>query len=152
FRRHEPVQARSGARLYVLGRFTRRHWLPVGAAAILLIVLTAGTAAIAWQAQRTVEQAERANVIKEYLVRVFEASDPRIASDRPRGEMTARELLDIGTGRIDEEFADRPELHIELLGLTAGIYRELGEVDRYAELHRLHIERARQHYGELHPI
>jgi eukaryotic-like serine/threonine-protein kinase len=152
FRRHEPVQARSGARLYVARRVLRRHWLPIAAATSVFVALTAGLLGIAWQAQQAREQAARATVIKDYLAQVFAASDPRIASDKPRGQVTARELLDIGTARIDEEFAGRPDLHIELLGLTAGIYRALGEFDRYAQLHQRQMDRARAAYGELHPI
>ncbi|HSK09716.1 MAG TPA: serine/threonine-protein kinase, partial [Vicinamibacterales bacterium] len=77
--RHEPVEARTGARAYVMRRFVRRHWLPVAAAAALFAALTVGATGIAWQARRAEEQAARATVIKDYLVRVFEASDPRIA-------------------------------------------------------------------------
>lgn len=150
--RHEPVQARSGARSYVARRFVRRNWLSLTAAAVVLASLVGGSIGIAWQARRAEEQAARATVIKDYLVRVFEASDPRIASDRPRGQITARELLDAATARIEEDFADRSDLKIELLGLTTGIYRELGEQERYLELHRRTMDLARAVHGDAHPI
>lgn len=152
FRHHEPVQARSGARTYVTRRFVRRHWRPVAAAALLFAALAAGLVGIAWQAERAEQEAARATAIREYLESVFKASDPRIASDQPRGQITARELLDLGAARIDGEFAGQPALRIELLDLTAGIYRELGESDRYADLHARAMALARQHYGEAHPV
>jgi eukaryotic-like serine/threonine-protein kinase len=149
--RHEPVQAQSGARLYVTGRLLRRHWLSMTVGASLILVLSVGLVGIAWQAQRAEAEAARATAIKDYLLQVFQASDPRIAAERPRGEITARELLDIATNRIDEEFADRPELRSELLGLSAGIYRELGENERYLALRERYMELLRALHGELHP-
>src|SRR6185503_17785398 len=50
--RHEPVQARAGARAYVLRRFARRNWLPLAAAAAVFVALLVGIAAALWQAQR----------------------------------------------------------------------------------------------------
>ena len=149
--RHEPVRAQSGARLYVAGRFLRRQWPAICVAATLFVALAGGLVGIAWQAQRAEAQAARATAIQDYLLRVFQASDPRIAAERPRGEITARELLDIATARIDEEFAALPELRGELLGLSAGIYRELGETQRYLALRERHLEVLQNLYGELHP-
>jgi eukaryotic-like serine/threonine-protein kinase len=149
--RHEPVLAQSGARLYVTGRFLRRHWPSISVGTTLFLVLSGGLVGIAWQAQRAEQQAARATAIQDYLLRVFEASDPRIAAERPRGQITARELLDIATARIDEEFAALPHLRGELLGLSAGIYRELGETERYLALRERHLEVLQGLYGELHP-
>jgi eukaryotic-like serine/threonine-protein kinase len=149
--RHEPVLAQSGARLYVAGRFLRRYWVSLAVGATMILVLSGGLVGIAWQAQHAQEQAARATAIKDYLLRVFQASDPRIAAERPRGQITARELLDIATARIDEEFAARPELHGELLGLSAGIYRELGETERYLALRDRHLEVLQGLHGDLHP-
>jgi tetratricopeptide (TPR) repeat protein len=83
---------------------------------------------------------------------VFRASDPRIASDKPRGEITAKELLDLGAARIEKDFSDQPELQIELLGLAADIYDNMAEDERYATLQKRRIELARGHYGPTHPI
>ncbi|MHA6203479.1 protein kinase domain-containing protein [Dyella soli] len=148
----EPVEAREGARLYVLGRFLRRYRWGVAAAAMLMLSLAAGLAGFAWQAGRAREQADRAEATKQFLVSVFNASNPTKAADRPRGQITAKELLDASSVRIDREFAGRPELQIELLGVTAQIYGELNEKDRYLTQHRRYIELARQFYGDLHPI
>ncbi|QDH71092.1 serine/threonine-protein kinase [Marilutibacter alkalisoli] len=146
-----PVAAREGARLYVLGRLLRRYRWPVAATATLLMTLTAGLVGTAWQARRAEQQAAQATAIRNYLVQLFKASDPRIASDRPRGQITARELLDIGSARLDSEFADRPELQLEMLGLTAEIYRALGERERYAALQASQVALARQLHGDHHP-
>jgi serine/threonine-protein kinase len=154
-RRHlerRPVLARDDAYGYAARRFLRRHWLPVGAAAALFAMMAAGTLGIAWQARLARAEAERATVVKEHLLQIFAASDPRIASDTPGGAITARELLDASTARIDRDFATRPELRIELLGVAAGIYRELGETARYQALHRQQMALVTRHHGPLHPL
>jgi serine/threonine-protein kinase len=106
---HEPVQARMGTRAYTLRRFLRRNRMPLSAAALVVLALVAGIAGVAWQARRAQGEAARATATKDFLVSVFRTSDPRIAADKPRGETTARELLDRGAARIETEFADQPE-------------------------------------------
>lgn len=150
--RHEPVQARSGARAYMFGRFLRRRWLPLSAATAVFAALAVGVAVALWQAQRARIEAGRATATKEFLVSLFRASDPRIAQDKPRGEITAKQLLDLGSARIEKEFATQPELQIELLGLTAGIYGELADEERYATVQKRRIELARAYYGPTHRI
>jgi eukaryotic-like serine/threonine-protein kinase len=148
----QPVVAREGARLYVFGRFVRRYrWAAAGVAA-LIVTLAAGLAGTAWQARRAEIEAARATVTKDFLRSIFRASDPRIASDKPRGEITARQLLDLGSERIEKEFSGQPDIQIELLGLTAAIYGNLYDEERYAAMQKRRIELARAHYGSTHPI
>jgi eukaryotic-like serine/threonine-protein kinase len=150
--RHEPVEARSGARAYVARRFLRRHWFPLSAAAALFLVLLAGLTGVAWQAHRTTLEAAHAAATRDFLIAMFKASDPRIAQDKPRGQISARELLDASIGKIDSDFAGDPPTQIDLLGVATDIYRELGEEQRYEDLHRRHLAAARRYYGEQHPV
>lgn len=148
----KPVIAREGARLYVFGRFVRQYrWAAAGVAA-LIVTLAAGLAGTSWQARRAETEAARATVTKDFLFGIFRASDPRIASDKPRAEITARQLLDLGSERIEKEFSGQPDLQIELLGLTAAIYGNLYDEQRYAAAQKRRIELARAHYGSTHPI
>ena len=82
---------------------------------------------------------------------MFRASDPRIAQDKPRGQVTAKELLDLNTPAIERNFAGDPDTEIDLLGVVASIYRELDDQPRYQKLHQQQIELARRSVGELHP-
>ena len=103
------------------------------------------------QARNAELQATRANATKDFLVRVFRASDPRIAQDKPRGQVTAKELLDLNTPEIEKQFVADPDTEIELLGIAASIYRELDDQPRYEKLHKEQTDLARRLYGELHP-
>jgi serine/threonine protein kinase/tetratricopeptide (TPR) repeat protein len=152
FLRHEPVQARAGARAYVLRRFLRRNWLPLSAVAAVCLALTVGIAAALWQATRAEVQAGRATATKDFLVDLFRASDPRLAQGGIRSNITARQLLDLGSTRIEKEMSAQPELQIELLGLTAQIYDDLGDDERYSAIQKRRVELARAHYGPAHPI
>ena len=149
--RGDPVAAREGARMYTLGRTLRRHRIFVASGAAVILALSAGAVGMAWQAHGARVEAARATAIKDFLLGVFKASDPRIAADRPRGQTTARELLDAGSARIESEFDTQPDLKIELLGTVASIYGELGETDRYKELQKKQVDLARSRYGDTHP-
>jgi eukaryotic-like serine/threonine-protein kinase len=149
--RHEPIEARHIGTLQLLGKLLRRHRLGASFAAVLLIVLTAGISGVLWQAREAKQQARRAEAVKEFLIGVFEASDPRIASDTPRGQITARQLLDLSVPRIEARFADDPEVQIELLRTAADIYRELGEIAAADTLQERQLALVRRHYGPLHP-
>ena len=150
--RSEPVSARDGARWYVAGRFVRRHRWSVLAAVLLTATIFAAAGGIAWQGHIAKQEAARASAVKDFLVRVFRASDPRVASDKPRGQITAKELLDGSVGRIEGEFSGQPELRLELLGLTMEIYGYLGDDERYEALMKRRVSLARRLYGEHHPI
>lgn len=154
-RRHlrgEPVHAREGARWYVFGCFMRRYRMAATSVAVLMLALAAGLAGTTWQARRAEREAARATATKDFLLGIFSANDPRIATDKPRGEITARELLDIGTARIERDFAGQPELQIELLGTTAAIYGNLSDEERYAAVQKRRMQLARAHYGPAHPV
>lgn len=130
YRNHLPVQARRGTWTYTAGRALRRHRAAAVAGAIALVVLIGGSGAVAWQARVAQAEAARATAVKNFLLQVFKASDPRLPSDTPRGAITARALLDAGAARIESDFRGQPELQIELLGVVSGLYRELGETAR----------------------
>ncbi len=154
-----PVVAHPPSRGYRARKFIQRHRGGVAATVLFLLALFAAFGIALWQAKvardaaRTAErEAARANATKDFLLRVFRASDPRIAQDKPRGEITAKELLDLNAPRIDKDFASDPDTQIELLGVTASIYRAFDDQGRYQALHRQQSELARKRYGDLHPI
>lgn len=152
FLRHEPVRAREGARAYVFQRFLRRNWLPLSMAALVFAALVAGMIGINVEANHARREAARATAAKDFLISIFEASDPRIASDKPRGQVTAKELLDASAGRIHEQFRDDPDTQIALLGTVMEIYDLQNDVERSQALRRQQVDVARATYGELHPV
>ncbi|MGH8311575.1 MAG: tetratricopeptide repeat protein, partial [Steroidobacteraceae bacterium] len=147
----DPVAARGDARLYVLGRFVRRYRWAVTAVAALIATLSIGIAAAMWQAERANREAQRATATRDFLLSVFRESDPRIARDRPPGEITAKELLDASVDRIEKEFASDPETQLTLLALASEIYGYWADEPRFMELLAKRTELARRHFGPTHP-
>jgi serine/threonine-protein kinase len=120
-----PVAAHPPSRAYRARKFVQRHRGGVAATFLFLLALVAAFGIALWQAKVARDaahtagrEAARANATKDFLLRVFRASDPRVAQDKPRGEITAKELLDLNAPRIDKDFASDPDTQIELLGVT----------------------------------
>ena len=145
------VNARGDARLYVFGRFVRRHRLAVTSVVALIVTLCGGIAAALWQAERANREAQRATATRDFLISVFSESDPRIARDRPAGEITAKELLDASVDRIEKEFASDPETQLELLAVASEVYGLWADEPKFMELLKKRTDLARRHYGPTHP-
>ena len=136
--RREEKRAREVQEL--LARSKRRRTLTV--AAIVVLMLFCGTMAyqasrIAKAAAETNKEAERANreavranreaevaqLISQFMVDLFEVSDPAVT----RGNtVTARELLDQGAEKIREGLSEEPLIQARLMDTIGTVYRNLG--------------------------
>ncbi len=142
-RRHldgSPVLARRGSRIYRLGKLLSRH--RVAAALSALVVLALAMLAITAVAasrrlarerdatahERDVAARERdtARATTDFLVKLFAASDPSEARGQ---EVTARELLARGAGRIDRDLAGQPGVQAALLDTLGRVHANLGLYD-----------------------
>jgi serine/threonine-protein kinase len=150
-RAHLPISARRISPATLSRKFVRRHRLGVAMSLLLLMALVGGSAGIAWQAVRAEREAQRATTIKDFLIGMFRASDPRIAADKPRGEITAKDLLDVSSKQIESGFAGQPDTQIELLRVIADIYRELDETHRSTALYVRETELAGRYHGSDNP-
>ena len=148
----ETVLARPDRASYRLRKLAGRHRVVLGASSAVLVAMLVATSVSLRQAHEAQRQTVRATATRDFLVSVFRANDPRLASDKPRGEVTAKDLLDSGSARIEKEFAGQPDLQIDLLGLTADMYDYLSDEDRYAATQQRRMVLARAYYGSTHPI
>ncbi|MEO8012260.1 MAG: hypothetical protein ABI650_11490, partial [Dokdonella sp.] len=119
-----PVLARRGQIGYRLRRFGwRNRWLIAGSS-LMLVLATAFTWRTVVAEQEAREQASVSNRVAEFLVSVFAASDSNINRSLTH-ELTAREVLDAGTARIDSELADQPRIRARLLEALGNAYRHM---------------------------
>jgi tetratricopeptide (TPR) repeat protein len=120
------VLARRGNLAYRAGKFLRRHRLAAGAAALLLVL----AAAFVWQLRaelaRTARERDKARQVQELLVSTLAAGDPLEGGG---ATLTAGEILDRASARLDSELADRPELLAPLLESVGRVYTSLGLFD-----------------------
>jgi serine/threonine-protein kinase len=141
-----PVAARQDSMIYRAGKFVRRHRVGVSAAAVAGAALLAGVAGTLWQARVARAEARTAGAVKDFLISLFQAAGP----DEARGrEITARELLEVGTRRLDSaSLTEQPEVRAEILGVLGTIHRDLGLYARSDSLFARAEEIQRRMWGD----
>ena len=132
-----------------LERSLRRRKLWAGAAGALSLV----AALAGFQAYRIAQEAERANRaaataerVSGLLVGLFETSDP---AESRGAEISAREVLERGAKRLEDELAGEPPILARLLGVLGRVYQNLGDYDRSEELLRKAIATGAAELPEL---
>ena len=118
-----PVAAQPDSRSYRIGKFVGRHRVAVGATAAAVVLLIAFTITLAVQARRIANERDKAAQIASLLADLFEVSDP---SEARGATLTAREVLDRGTARVEASLAEQPDLQVALLDVLARVYQNLG--------------------------
>jgi non-specific serine/threonine protein kinase/serine/threonine-protein kinase len=152
--KHEAVLAGPPSRIYRIKKYIRRHRLGMAAAAVMMIAILGGIAGTgigllkATRAEkRAIEEAKAAQAVSDFLVDLFEVSDPGEA----RGNtITAREILDEGAKKITEELSDQPEIQARLLVSLGNVYRRLGLFPQAQPLIKQSLEIRRRTLGDDH--
>ncbi|MFO7798723.1 MAG: serine/threonine-protein kinase, partial [Rhodohalobacter sp.] len=130
-----PVMARQGNFRYRTGKFIKRNTTTL--TAVFLLVFAVLFFSIYHVNQLTEErniaqtEAEKAQAVTDFLTGVFENASPYNQSN---AEITAREVLDIGTEYLNDQFVDQPEIKMSLLTSVGSIYNVLGSYDKAESL------------------
>jgi serine/threonine-protein kinase len=149
-----PVRAHRDSWRYRAGKFVTRNRAPVAALATVMALIVAFGATMGIQARRLAEERERAEArrlqaetVSEFLAGLFSSSDP----EESRGAtVTARELLDRGTKKVEAELSDQPETQAHLLDIIAEVYRELGLYEESVRLFESALAAQRRAFGDEH--
>lgn len=128
-----PVVARHDTWRYRAEKFVRRHAVGVATGSALALLLAAFAGVTAVQMRRLAqtqaiaeEERQRSGEMAQFLVGLFDDSDPRKA----RGEkMTAREILERGAERI-ASLKNQPEEQATLMETIGRTYLSLGAADK----------------------
>ena len=154
FRRGEPVLARPDSWAYRFAKFVARNKLAVGAATVTALSLAVGLAGALWQAgvardQATVARNEtiRATAVQDFLLDLFRANSVAQPDPVKARQTTARELLDLGATRVDENLKDAPEVRATVLDTLADMYQQLGMNAEAARQRRREIAALKQAHG-----
>jgi eukaryotic-like serine/threonine-protein kinase len=128
----EPVSAREGVRLYVLGRFLRRHRWMVAAGASVFLALAGALAVVSWQAHRVALERDiarraysREEAVRYYLTRMFRSS----VAGAQTGPTTAKAMLDRSAQRVLIEYRDDPYLAGKVVETLADLYGALEDYE-----------------------
>ncbi|NBB72611.1 MAG: tetratricopeptide repeat protein [Bacteroidetes bacterium] len=132
-----PVKARQTTRAYRFRKFIQRHRPGVAAAAAFVVLSIVFVTTLAWQQQQTAQQRDRAQAkaqeaerVTQFMMGLFEASDPEEALG---DTMTAQALLQRGV----EQAADlgrEPNVQARMYDVVGRIYQRRGQYDRAADL------------------
>ena len=108
-----------------LGAIEKRPLRRLKAAAAIVVAtsLIAGMALSLVGLARARREAVTAQATTDFLVRLFQASDPQEA---PTPEIRAREVLARGVARLRDELKDQPAIRARLLAVLGGIHGNLG--------------------------
>ncbi len=154
FLQHEPVMAGPPGAMYRLRKYVRRHKVGVTAGALVMAALIIGITGTtigllkAVKAERkALEEAETAQRVSDFLVDLFEVSDP---SEARGNSITAREILDEGAGKIEEQLQDQPRIQSRLMETMGRVYRNLGLYALAAPILEKSLSLKRKVYGEEH--
>ena len=109
----------------------QQRMVAVTVAAAIGMAITTGLAATAWfarieaeaQRNRAEAEAETAKQTTQFMVGLFEVSDP---GESLGNTITAREILDKGAERIETELTDQPAIQATLMDTMGTVYTSLG--------------------------
>jgi len=152
--KHEPVMAGPPSATYRLRKYVRRHKVGVAAVALVVIAVVIGITGTTFGLLKAVkaerlakEEAETAQRVSDFLVDLFEVSDP---SEAKGNSVTAREIMDKGAEKIEKELLEQPRIQSRLMETMGRVYRNLGLYSMAAPILEKSLALKRKVYGEEH--
>jgi serine/threonine-protein kinase len=140
-----PVIARPDSRSYLARKFIRRHRVGVGTAVVaagfvltFAAVMTVQRSRIRAQSARIAVERDRAEQVGKLLINTFASVSPGDSG------ITAQNILDSATARVDEKLSAHPEQRARLLFAMARSYDRLEITDRASELLKVSLAIRRQ--------
>lgn len=124
--RGEPVLARGDGPTYRLAKALYRHRVGFAASGLVLIAVLGGAVTSMLLAKRASEAAERARVVKEFVVDVFRVNERGDSGNSEVRQLPAEQLLERGARLIETKFPGQPHLQAELFGVVGGIFSDMG--------------------------
>ena len=122
----ERVLAQPDSLGYRLTKTLRRHRIGFAAAAAVLLAVLGGTAMSLVQAERASAAAERARLVKEFVIDVFKVNEHGQQGNAALRQLPVELLLERGAKLIDSRFKGQPSVQTELYGVVGGIFAGMG--------------------------
>lgn len=127
----KPIAAKSRSLGYVASKFLQRNRWAVGITTAIMVTAASATVfhidQIAAERDRVFQEAKKSAAVTKYLQSLFEITGP---NETQGEEITAQDVLDRGTRRLDAELADQPEIRARLLTSIGAVYDNLGLGDK----------------------
>ena len=150
--KNEPVAAGPPSAIYRMKKYVRRHRVGVAAAALVVLALIIGITGTSLGLLKAVkaekrarQEAETAQQVSDFLVGLFDVSDP---SEAKGNTITAREILDKGANKIEKELLEQPRIQARLMETIGRVYRNLGLYDMAESILERSLSIKRKFYGD----
>jgi serine/threonine protein kinase/Tfp pilus assembly protein PilF len=150
--RHEPVLASPPSALYRVKKYVKRHRIGVTAAAVVMVAIltgitgtTLGLLRAVKAEKKAVSEAETAKQVSGFLVDLFKVSDP---SEARGNKITAREILDRGSQKMEKELSGQPLIQARLMDTMGQVYQSLGLFNQALPLMKSALETRRNALGD----
>lgn len=127
--RGRPVLARGESMGYRIRKYLSRHRWSIAAGGAIVLVLVSALGVVAWQAQRALREAARAQAMQRFIAELFQD-----AGSSPNTPIDLRSLLDMGILRGEHSLARQPLARAELYGVVAQLRLSLGDYREADEL------------------
>jgi len=146
-----PVVARPDTLRYRGQKFFQRNRKAVSAA-LVVVLLAVGligfyTSQLANERDRAQQEAAKAEEVSNFLMGLFEVSDPSQAKGQT---VTARELLDRGATRIEQDLGGQPAVQAKMMNLIGNVYKSLGLYDQAIRLMQRSLAVRSRLFGDRH--
>ena len=116
-----PVRARADTLGYRAGKFIRRNRIAVAAGTVVFVSLVAATLYSRAQTQAVTRERDKALEVQNFLLETF--------GSRGGGDTVAvRSVLDAQAALVPIAYAERPELHAQMLHVLAESYDRLAQL------------------------
>lgn len=151
---HEPVAAGPPNKMYRFRKFVRRHRVSVALASAVILAMVIGliSSSILLVRARTAEREaitsqERAEDTLGFVSELFKEADPR---NNPGPDLTAKDLLQRGLEKVDEELEDQPEVRDAVLLTLGEVHRNMGLFDQAEATFRKLVRSLQQEREDPH--
>lgn len=149
-----PVIARKDTFKYRSQKFIQRNKLGVAAAALIALSLIVGMTLSIWQMRKAHVEAAKTARVSSFMQNIFLLANQRFNSpgrNLKGSKMTAVDMLDEASKRIDTELADQPDVRAELHHTVGDTYLTFNRLDAAEQHFRLALALSREVYGERNP-
>ena len=148
---NQPVFAQAKSVWYWWKKFAWRNRLAVAAMASVILALVIGLTAALWEAQKARRQAETAESVLTFIEGIFKLNSTDEANPAKARQTTVRDLLDIGSTRLDTALKNDPVAKMRLLETISSMYNDLGIWRSEVDIDRKRVKLARSIYSSSDP-
>lgn len=142
-----PVAARPSTWRYRTQKFVKRNRVGLASFCLVILLLSFLIVQLVDERNRAQQEAKKADQVSEFVVNLFEFSDP----NKSRGQtITARDLLDMGAQRIENELAEQPAIAAAMSNVLGRVYLSLGLYNEAITFQERALAIRQELYGAAH--